>query len=1133
MGKKAQGLIMMALLPLAALGQATTGSLTGRVTDGRKNPLQGASIKCSQPAMGVVYFGVSNKNGYYVISNLPPGGSYVLEVSYAGYDTNRQNDIAIQLGEEASADVVMRPGAQELQKVTVTILRKQNVFSHNGVAIPADKLEFLPGRDMYEHLRSIPQAKLQEGNEGAVSFAGQNNRFNALYVDGAVNNDVFGLSASGTNGGQAAVSLLPLESIAQYQVSMSPFDVSTGNFTGAAINAVTRSGTNQRETSAYHYFSNRVLAGKQPMGNDGGGNPNSFFTRTYGMRMQGPVVFNKAFYFVNIEWQRDVYPQAFSLEAYKGNTKTKQLIDILANTVRGTYHYDPGTYLDNPESVNADRIVARMDWNWDAGNSLSISGRYTYAQRMNTNASNENTIHFSNDGYAMLSGTVSGSAEWRRRFSRFASNMLLFTFTSAKDDREPLYKPFPRVRINDGEGAFLLGTDNSSTINLLKQQNWSVTDKYRVTAGAHIITMGLESEHSNIYNAFIQNAYGYYSYATPGDFLTNARPSAYQRGFSETDKVVNDYTNAAARFAMLRTSLFVNDEIRSGGLTMQWGLRADKHFFPTTPQTNEYVNTVALPVFAQHWDVADAGSGAKIDVPVTLSPRVGFVYRVPMKKITWRGGAGVFAGRMPLAWPGGVFTNNGLSVGGFSAGAAQLQKIRFIADPYHQWSPENFGITPNKEPLNLLSKKFSMPSLWRTSLSAEKKWGEWTATAEAMYSKNITEIQYTNLNLIAPTAHAEGSDERSAYSAVNNARPPLHADGSNPFDYAILLRNNKNNTGYAYDFSVTLNGPVGRHWKLDISYHYGRSYVNQEGTSSVNLTQWRTMETVNGRNLLTRSVSDFSAGHRIFAVFTRGYRISKYSGANLSFIYTGESGAPVSYVYDGSMTRDDGPFGAYDLIYVPTQNELQNMLFLPNTVNGITYSSDAQKEALNRFIENDNYLRKRRGSYAERNGSRLPFTHVVDLRFRYEIRIKRYKRVSDDVAGWLQPLNRSIRPAIDTAMVNAAGKKSAELPLQDKGSSPGMPGPTRRFAPPVRVQLTFDLFNFTSFVSPELGRRYFQLNDNVQLIEFAGYAGQAGLTPQFRFDPTRLKVDKWQVSASTVPVYSATWTGRIGCRLLF
>jgi hypothetical protein len=1071
-------LVYIILFPVFAASQATTGSLAGKIKAENEIILNGAFIKIIHEPTGTSYFSTAGKTGNYAVHNLSPGNNYTIEVSFINYETQRKKDIVINLCEETTIDFVLKQQVAVLKEVSVAATYANK---NSGTIINRDKMDLLPGRNMYEQLRSIPQAKLVEGNEGAVSFAGQNNRFNSLYVDGAVNNDVFGLSASGTNGGQAAVSILPADAIAQFQVAMTPYDASLGNFTGAAINATTRSGTNRKENAVYHFFSNRNLSGKTPTGDKkDAAKLNSFFSRIYGFRTQGAFIVNKLFYFVNIELQRELFSQPFLFDGYKGNTKDVRLATILSNAIKANYHYDPGSFLDNPESVNADRIVMRFDWNINRRNNLSFSSRYTYAQRMNTNASTENTIHFSNDGSALFSGTNSFSVELKTRIGKNAANKLLLTYTQVKDDREPLLKAFPRVRINDGEGAFVFGTDNSSTINLLTQSNWTVSDKYKFTLGKHAPTIGFDVEYNKILNAFIQNSFGNYTYYSLSDFLTNNRPSAYQINFSLTDGQHSDRTDAAAKFSVFKTAFFVNDEIRYQRLVVNYGIRMDAIFFPTIPMQNEYVNEIAIPQFEKYWDIENARSGGKIKVPVSVSPRVGFIFRVPEHAIALRGGAGIFSGRLPLAWPGGVYNNNGKFIGGFSANTAQLNRIRFRQDAYHQWLPEELGTVANKEPINLLAEKFSMPKLWRISLAMDKKWKGWNATAEIMYSKNISEIKYTNLNLSPPVVKLTGVDGRSVYSNINNAKIPLEADGSNPFDYAILLGNNKTNTGYAYDCSAGIIGSLGHDWKLDLNYHYGQSYVNNEGTSSVNLTQWRTMETVNGRNFITRSVSDFSAGHRIFAMFNRTFQNRPAKTAvTLSFIYTGQSGTPVSYVYEGSMTRDDGIFGAYDLIYVPTKGELDEMIFLSNTINGITYTAVQQKESLNRLIENDGYLKKRRGNYAERNGSRTPFTHVIDFRIRYDIRMV------------------------------VSHKK-------------------------YQVQFSFDLFNLTNFLNRDWGRRYFQPNDNIALLNFAGYTGSPDqFIPQYRFDPGTVLKEKWAVSSSPTPAYSARWNGKLGLRVVF
>ena len=594
--------------------------------------------------------------------------------------------------------------------------------------------------------------------------------------------------------------------------------------------------------------------------------------------------------------------------------------------------------------------------------------------------------------------------------------------------------------------------------------------------------MGVDCEYNSIYNAFIQNTFGSYTFSSLGNFLTNAHPSVYQLGFPLIDNNNNDHTASSAKFSLLKTSFFVNDEIKpSNHFSLNYGIRLDYHRFLTQPWSDDYVNHVAIPAFASYWDLQGAVSGAKPMIPLSVSPRMGFTYRIKGNGIVLRGGIGIFSGRIPLAWPAGLYTNNGAFIGGYMANAAQLNTIRFKPDPYHQWTAAETGAIINKEPLNLVSQKLSMPKLFRFTLTLEKKnISGWSFIAEAMLSKNINEIFYTNVNLLPPVDHATGPDNRNIYTGNNNGRIPLNADGSNPFDYAILISNNKGETGYAKSFTTTVSKKTSTGLSAEINYTLQKSIAVNDGTASVNLSQWRSMETVNGRNALTRSVSDFSLGHRIFAwagkkILYRG----KKAALSISLVYTGESGSPMSYVYGNySMVRDDGITGANDLIYIPTKMDLTQLVFLYNTINGTSFSPQQQKDAFEKYIENDPYLKNRRGNYAERNGSRTPFTHIFDLKIKQDFNI----RIRNNH---------------------------------------------------YQFQLSLDVYNIGNLLNPQWGKRYFLQNDHFALVDFAGYQSPGNLTPQYRFNPIFLNHPPWKISQTFTPGYAAFWSSQLGFRYTF
>ena len=1083
---------IVALLLTAGIvkAQVTTSSMSGSVSSDNVTNLPGATVIAIQESTGTQYKTVTRSGGQYNISNMNPGGPYTITVSFVGYKSSVRSDIYLVLGETSRQDFELSTKSTELTAVNIAGARSGQAKGGTETTISRDRMANLPtvGRNITDFLRSVPQAKLGS-TEGSISIAGQNNRYNAFYIDGALNNDVFGLSASGTNGGQANIAPISIDAIDQIQVVISPYDASLSGFTGGGINAVTRSGTNTTTGSVYYLFRNQDLTGKTPTGDKSLATKlPSFQAKTYGLRVGGPIIKNKVFYFLSLEQQRDVRPQTFDTSTYRGNLRPDYIL-TLRDTFKSRYNYDPGSFIDNPEKVNADRVTAKLDWKLNDNNKFSLAYRYNYGQRFNTASSTASTINFYNDGFVFPTTTNALSAELRSQFNRGASNRLLVTYADIKDDRGILGSPFPRISIFDGaNGTIVLGPDNSSTINLLTQKNFNFLDIFKFNVGRHAFSVGTDNELNKVYNAFIQNTYGNYNYANLDSFLQNKTPRTYSVGYPLIDNKTDETTAAAASFKVLRVAGFISDEFRPNDrLTFNFGIRADKTTFLTTPGIDTFTNNVAIPKFSQYYDLHGAMSGQKPGIPISISPRLGITYRIAEEGVTIRGGAGVFTGRIPLVWPGGMYNNNGFFQGGFTASSGAnpnaLKTIRFRPDPFGQWRAQDVGINLTKGPLNLVSKTFQLPKVFRISLGFDKQLGHgWSTTMETFFTKNITETYYTNINILPPIGVSVGPGSRNVYPAPNTL--PITATGTNPYDNAILLSNAKNNTGFSYNYTFTIDKRFQNGLSFTLNYSYGDAMVVHEPTSSVNLSQWRFIETVNGRNFIERSNSDFGPGHRIFAFLSKKFSyLNKSMATTFSLVYTGQSGSPFSYVYQGAAVRDDAS-GGNDLIYIPTTADLTNQIFLPNTVgsgaSATTYSPQQQKDALDAFIQNNKYLRKHRGEFAGRNGDRQPFTNIIDLRIAQDFNLK----------------------------------VSSKRRLQ--------------------FQVTYDMFNFTNFLNRDWGRTYFISNDQFSLLAFSGYVASTNLTPQYKFNPLLTQPQsQTNVSTSSAPSFSARWSSQLGLRMNF
>ena len=1071
---------------LKGYSQVTTSNMSGTIKDGKGQPLVGASLLLTHTPTGTTYTSMSRSGGSFEIANIKSGGPYKLEITFVGFDKVVRENIYVSLGEASNQDINMEEKSKELKEVVVAASRTSREGAKGGTEtnVGRDKMANLPtvGRNLSDFLRYVPQAKINSV-DGGVSLAGQNNRYNSFYIDGAVNNDVFGLAASGTNGGQAGISPISMDAIDQFQVVLSPYDASLGNFTGGGINAITRSGTNNVEASAYYFFRNQELSGKTP------GLPKSqatklsdFKNQTYGFRVGGPIIKNKLFFFISGEMQRDKRPQPFDTSLYNGNSKGPEL-NNLVTYLKNTYSYDPGGYIDNAEKVEADRIAAKIDWNINADHKLSASYRFNKGLRYNTSRSSNQVINFYNNGYLFPTKTNSGSIELNSRFKKNSNNRLLLTFTNVEDDRAPIGAAFPRVTINDGTNSTIVfGTEEFSTANLLKQDNYALFDVYKFYIKKHTISVGTDDEISRSTNIFIRQNFGSYVFTNMATFLSGGTASTYNRSYSLVDPPKtfgDDATNAAAKFTTLRLGFFVNDEFKiNDALTINLGLRLDNTKFITDPRTDNFFNDTAIAAVSKYYDLKGARSGQISDPKWSLNPRFGFVYKIKDQGITIRGGAGTFTGRVPLVWPGGVYNLNGISIGGINR-----SNVAFRADPYNQYEASDFGITvatPSGE-VNLISKDFKMNKVFRTSLAADKELGKgWRITVEGIYTKNINEIDYKNVNILPPTQKSVGTDARNVYSLSGNfpAPIPMRSNGTNPYTGIYLLSNNDGDKGYSYTATFTIDKRWAAGWAVNANYTYGRSEVLNEGTSSQNLSQWRFMETVNGRNYMALSRSDFDIGHRISAYAAKKFT---YGGGlfatTISLMYNAQSGSPYSYVLNRGMVRDYDNNETNDLLYIPTQSELQAMTFLTNTIgsgsSAVTYTPDQQKTLFEEFIQSDKYLRKNRGQYAERNGARLPFTHVIDLKLQQDFNVK-------------------------------LGNKTYQ------------------------IQLTYDIFNFTNMLNRDWGKAYFISNDQAIVLEMASYVSATDLTPRYKFTPL---ASGTPYTLSDGAFNSARWSSQLGIRV--
>lgn len=1079
--KKLVFTLLFATIGLYAIGQGvTTSAISGRVVDNNGEPVPFAVVMAQHEPSGTGYGTTTRDDGRFNLANIRPGGPYTVTASFLGYSPSSVSKVYLSLGEDQSMAFTLVEEGLELDEVVFTGVRAGSVGQNTGTStrISSDDIERIPSinRNLNDYLLFTPQASAYGGG---ISFAGINNRYNAIYIDGAVNNDVFGLASSGTNGGQTGITPFSIDIIDQFQVVLSPYDVTLGGFAGGGVNAITKSGTNTFKGSVYTHMQNQSLVGKTNAiladRLDAEREPVDDFTESvYGLTFGGPIIEDKLFFFTNVELQRDETPRPFDITEYTsvpGRVSVSDLENLRQHLINN-YSYDPGSFGSTSQQLNGTKIFAKIDYNINPNHRLTLRHQFTKGEQFNRYSGNSNTVNFSNNGIYFPTTTNSSAIELNSRFGAEYSNNLIIGYTRVRDDRDPLGDRFPYVYIDDeASGVIRFGSEEYSTANRLDQDIFTITNNFNIYKGAHKLTFGMHHEFYDIYNIFIRQNFGVYWFSDLDAFLNDDPAYRYTRTYSLVDDITGDGSAAAADFKAMQLGFYLQDEWKaSEKLTITMGLRLDIPIITDDPEEDAYFNETALPALQEYYPIAEnTQAGSAPDGQIMISPRLGFNYDVTEdSKNVIRGGLGVFTSRIPFVWPGAMFNNNGLTMGG--VGNDDIAgDVYFNPDWNNQPTNPNFSVPSGQ--MDLFTEDFKYPQILRTNLAYDFILpGEIISTLEGLYTKTLNNIMYTNINS-DPTVDFQWTgtpDDRNVY--VGQSIDPTYS--------AVYLASNTSE-GYSYSLSSSFakEFPFGLYAVL--AYSYNDAYALTEGTSSQNSSQWRGQVNVNGRNNPSFGRSDFAMGHRALTSLSYSYNWSSDGNnkTSISLFVNAQSGTPYSYVIAGRDARNiNAERGSTtrnrSLVYIPENASEINLV--DYVVDGTTITAAEQWENLNRVIEDDKYLSNNRGQYAEKNASWSPFSTTFDLAIR-----------------------------------------------QDFGITAG--GQTHRF------QLTLDIANFGNMLNSEWGANYTIPGDfnNYYLYQFEGYEAD-GTTPEFTFRDDKVGLERYNIAG-----LSSRWRMMFGVRYMF
>ena len=1018
------------LLSVAAFAQVTTSALGGRVVDVNGEPVVGAAVIATHTPSGTVYPVITNEAGRYTMNGMRAGGPYTVEISCLGYQTVTFTDLNLQLAETFALNAELNEDSELLSEAMV-IGAADSKFSAQKMGsatnISSNEIAAIPtvSRSISDVTRLSPY-----GGNG-MSFAGADGRTANFTVDGANFNNNFGLSDNLPGGGNP----ISIDAIEEMQVVISPYDVRQTNFIGGGVNAITKSGTNTLKGSAYVYHRNENMRGNMVAGKEVSGARDKDRNTTYGFTLGGPIIKNKLFFFVNAEYSTiptvvnrwrgtsEVDKNGEGVanpDAYISRTTLKDLEDV-SKFVSEKYGYDTGSWTEYPAVESNTKLLARLDWNINDNHKLALRYNYTLNQAWNsTNGSSmdggtrsgfsrfsQYGMAYANSLYSMDNLVSTVSLDLNSRLSDNLSNQFLATFSKLDDMRGTNSEDMPFVDIRKDDGSSVLpyialGYELFTWNNGVHNTHISIKDDLTYYAGDHKFTAGVNYEYQMADNSYMRNGTGYYRYKSLEDFYAGAAPEVVCLTYGYDGEA-----NPAARVRFHKAGIYGQDEWNvNENFKLTAGLRLDGLFFDNQDlMTNKAIYDLEYIVDgeARHIDTGKWPSAA-----ITVSPRVGFSWDVlGDNSLKFRGGTGLFSGRLPLVFFTNMPTNSGMvqyqaqigetktvikgyngptiektnskgqkeyyyDMSAFAGGLLKreqlLEKLNSLGFP-STISPED-GTIPSE--ISAVDPKFKMPQVWKTSFAIDYNFPTsfpFSISAEGIFNKTINGVVIRDWSVkpVDGFSRLNGADNRPLFNEFKQKGP----DGKN-LPAAYVLENT--NKGYGYSGTLTMNMRPVEGLSLMAAYTHtvSKELTGMPGSNAASVLNY--IGTIYGPNDPGLHNSQYVTPDRFVASITHNDK----SGNHFSFIYeTWRGGYNYSYMTANDMNGDGYN---YDLIYIPTDQQVADREFR-------FVSADDEKRFMD-FVHADPYLSKNQGKYAEAYSVYSPWTHRVDFSYKHDFKVK-------------------------------------------------------------------------------------------------------------------------------------------------
>jgi hypothetical protein len=943
--------LLVAFARPAGAQTITTGNIAGTVEDQQGGRVPGAAIQAVHTETGTVYQTLSLSDGRFSILSVRVGG-YTMKATMAGFRAREIKDVVVNLGEERSVSFKLEL-ERVAESVTVTAEAPPIDLANAGTAghISNAVKENAPtiARSLTDIVRTNVYFNPMGVNEDIPfpAIAGRSQRYNSLQIDGAANNDLFGLAAGGgVPGGVTGSQPISLDAIQEIQLVVSPYDIRQSGFSGGGINAITKTGTNQYRGTAFIFGRNEDWVGKgvtrQPI--------STFKDLQSGFTFGGPISRDRAFFFVAVDEGRRTQPSGFSVGGTGVDWGNEALVDRFIDSLSTLYGHDLGPNAKDEfiREANSDKVFLRGDFNLG---SHQFTIRHNFVHGRNDTGTLTATLFVMPDALPrQVSRTHSTVGQLTSRFGQ-AVNELRVAATRVRDKRlpQPGFEdaPFPSITVTlFGSTQVRAGRDAFSAANELDQTIVEVTDDYTRIMGRHQITVGTHNEFFEFRNLFIRDFFGSYTFNSL-DLFEQGLAQGFSHSFSATADPLQ-----AAQFKVRHFGFYAGDVWRfNARTTITGGVRADIVRYPIIPNANP----AAVDNFGFRTDVVPNNT--------LFSPRVGINYALRADGSEQiRGGVGLFAGRTPYVWVSNQYGNTGIDFTRLSLSTSSSRRFPFVSDPFDQpTSISGVGAATNE--IDVIDPDFKYPSILRGNLAYDRKlpWLGLYATGEVLFTSVVNDIRFEHLNL------------RQIATSSIDGRPVFARNVVPTLGDVILLTNT--DQGHTWSVALEVKRPLQNGLFVTGSYLYGRSYSIADGVRDQAVSAWGNVYTTGDPNNPTLGRSDYDPGHRVNLTTTYNFKLFKSYRMTASVFYSGQSGRPYTLLWGAGASTGS--------VNGDTQT-LNDILFLPESGEGLVFTNGTYED-LRRYLDSHECTRRQIGTIMQRNSCRSPAIQTLDMRLAFHV----------------------------------------------------------------------------------------------------------------------------------------------------